>query len=182
MTRTVRGVLIVVVISIACSRAAVRVELHRSVGLLAAGNAQQALERLERLERLGVDAAIVDFDAGMALLQLKRLDEAAVRFRRVAERDAGPFRGEALFAAGNASALAGRYGEAIEAYRETLRMRPEDDDARFNLAWVMMRLNDSQPPPAKAADDALQSLEQLSNPLHLDITKPPATRQQVDAR
>ena len=75
--------------------------------------------------RLARDPMVV----GVARYRQGRYDEAADAFRRAGSR--------ATFNWGGALARAGRYREAIAAYRALLLRDPSDEEARFNLAQVL---------------------------------------------
>ena len=161
------------------------IEMERSSAMLRSGEAQQALDGYERLGTWRADRFTVTLNAAAALLRLKRYDEAASRYRMAAafgsEREQ---LGAAFFGLGNAHALAGRYAEAVEAYRESLRSTPDDDDAKFNLAWVMARLAQAarQPVPQPIPDLDLDALDRLRTPLRLNTSRPPTRRPPADGR
>jgi tetratricopeptide (TPR) repeat protein len=164
-------------------RIATRVALANSVALLAADDAQQSLHILERLRNWGVDSSVIEFNTGVALLQLGRYEEAALSFHLVAKSDVTrERRGAALFGAGNAEAMSSRYNDAAGTYRDSLRMTPDDDDIRFNLAWVMARLNKSQDSPTPIPDPEINKLDRLTAPLRFAAPRLPNTLLPPDSR
>jgi Ca-activated chloride channel homolog len=97
----------------------------------------QAKERYERARRktTGTESdADVRYDLGTALLALGRTDEAAAELRQAARGGAGA---KAFYNLGNAHLQAQRFADAIDAYRQALRLAPEHQDAKWNLELAM---------------------------------------------
>ncbi len=125
---------------------------------LRAGNDLYGKRRFEAaLERYGAAQkpgdARPDFNAGDALYRLEDFEEAAKRFRSLAEDPKAPreMRAAAYYNLGGALVRKGDYAGAVSAYRRAVVLRPEDRDARENLA-VPLRLLKNPPPPKKKCD------------------------------
>jgi predicted O-linked N-acetylglucosamine transferase (SPINDLY family) len=86
---------------------------------------------------VGPQAALAQGDA---LHQGKRYAEAVVAYRRALEGDARLF--EAWYGLGCASASLGAYGDAIDALREAMALRPDALGARCNLAQALFELGE----------------------------------------
>lgn len=106
--------------------------------LLAAGDAAAALERATAAAAAVPRDARVAFLRGVALMDLRRDDEALQQFRRVAQEHpelAEPHNNIALL-----HARAGRLDEALASLQTALRNDPANAAARANLGDVHLRL------------------------------------------
>lgn len=81
-------------------------------------------------------------DRGLALARLEKHDEATVAFRRAAgeAKSSKEVRSEAHYALGNLAMSQHRDFEALEEYRQALRLWPENRDAAWNLSLARRRL------------------------------------------
>lgn len=86
------------------------------------------------------------FNLGAATYQQDRFEEAAGTWAGVAENAALPadVRADAWYNRGNALFGQEQYGEAFEAYKNALRLRPEHEAARHNLALARRREQEQQ--------------------------------------
>jgi tetratricopeptide (TPR) repeat protein len=94
-----------------------------------------------------------NYNAANALDQLGRSNEAieeALRGRNVPEELAPAVE----YALGNHYANAGRYLQAIEAYKQALFADPDDDDAKHNLEVARNRLTPSPTPTLEVPEGA----------------------------
>jgi Ca-activated chloride channel family protein len=129
-----------------------------------AGNPQQMVRRgnqfyengqypeAEKEYRRALEEGLKDpgllYNLGNALYRQGRFEEAARLFEGLSSvSDPGFDRSRAFHNLGNALVESQEYGKGIEAYRNALRLNPEDDDTRHNLEYAMHRLQD--PPPSQ---------------------------------
>lgn len=85
------------------------------------------------------------FNLGNALFRQNNFDEALERFKSTADMTRDRNReARALYNAGNSLLEAGKYGESIPFYQGALRIDPNDDDARYNLAYAMRMMQQQQ--------------------------------------
>ncbi len=86
------------------------------------------------------------FNLGAATYEQDRFEEAAGTWAGVAENPALPadVRADAWYNRGNALYEQEQYGEAFEAYKNALRLRPEHEAARHNLALARRREQEQQ--------------------------------------
>lgn len=99
---------------------------------------------LREEEETDLDAAI--YNLGNTLYEQKRYEEAVTQFNGVVSkvRDRG-IRNKAYHNLGNIYLEQKNYEEAIEMYKEALRLNPNDQDARYNLAYAKKQLeNESE--------------------------------------
>lgn len=80
------------------------------------------------------DSRIAGYNAGTAYYKQQRYDEAGQSFSEYAASAEIPAEASAaLYNLGNTLFQAGKLDESIEAYKQTLRLNPRDEDARHNL-------------------------------------------------
>jgi len=92
------------------------------------------------------------FNLGNALYRQGRLDEAAELFQGLSQFAPGEHeRAYAYHNLGNTFLRSQKYAESIEAYKNSLRINPDDEQTRFNLAYAM-RLLQEQPPQDQGSD------------------------------
>ncbi|MCZ7585065.1 MAG: tetratricopeptide repeat protein [Deltaproteobacteria bacterium] len=75
----------------------------------------------------------LDFNLGAALYKQGKLDDALTAFRKAAKSDDRDVAADARYNAGNALFQQQKLDEAIVEYTETLKLRPDDEDAKYNL-------------------------------------------------
>ncbi len=95
------------------------------------------------------------FNLGNALYMQGRLDEAQEVFDALsygAPSDEG--RASALHNLGNAYLGAGQIPKSIEAYKRALRLMPDEEDTRYNLAYALKLLDEMPPEGEPQQDDA----------------------------
>jgi tetratricopeptide (TPR) repeat protein len=150
----------IVLMSLSAWRLNAWMELKETRALLEAGQFEAALARSDRLSRQWPPSPIPESDAGLALYGLGRFAQASDRF--VAHLEDRPVRDQAWahYNRGNALVRLKRLSEAVEAYKQVLRLDPTDADARFNLVLVETWLN-AQESSSSSSNDA-QSPGQLT--------------------
>jgi len=92
------------------------------------------------------------FNLGNALYRQGRFDEAAELFGGLSQF--APGEREKAFAyhnLGNTFLQSQKYAESVEAYKNALRINPDDDQTRYNLAYAM-RMLEEQPPQDQEGD------------------------------
>lgn len=106
------------------------------------------------------------FNLGNALYRQGRFEEAAEIFGGLSQF--APGEREKAFAyhnLGNTHLQSQKYAESVEAYKNALRINPDDEQTRHNLAYAM-RLLQEQPPQDQEGDgneDQEQEQEQEQN-------------------
>lgn len=110
------------------------------------GNYEKSIERYQR----ALDAAPGSFEAGYnlgnALYKSERFENAEQVMQQVsadtlrAEND----RAEAFYNLGNAQFKQKKYKEALESYKQSLRLNPSDQEAKYNYAYTKRLLDDDK--------------------------------------
>lgn len=106
---------------------------RRGVRDLRARRYDEALAALRagRLDHPG--SAALRFDEGLAHLGKGETDSAYAQYREAMTLSGDRARGAAAYNLGNEAMRAKRFGEAAQDYRESLRLRPSDLDAKRNM-------------------------------------------------
>jgi tetratricopeptide (TPR) repeat protein len=123
--------------------------LEQGGNLLAAGDAEQALELLERASRSLPDEEIAWFNLGLAALKLERWDTAEQALLHATRINPG--RADSFFNRGSALQKLGRCAEAIEALNRTLELAPDKTEAYYYLYACHVELGNDE-----AAQEALR--------------------------
>jgi Ca-activated chloride channel homolog len=104
----------------------------------AEGNYRQA-ENSEKLKD------IATYNLGDALYRQGKFDEAADNFGKVAEQSQDPnLKAKALHNLGNSYLSKQEFGKALDSYKQALRLNPNDDDSRYNLAYARKMIQQQQ--------------------------------------
>lgn len=100
---------------------------------------RRALEANNRSYKAG-------FNLGNALYKQKNFEEAASTWESLAERtDIDPnISSSAWYNSGNAMLQGKKYSDAIEAYKNALKINPKNEEARYNLAYAQKMLKNEQ--------------------------------------
>jgi len=94
-------------------------------------------------------AAVVPYDEGLAHLGRGAADSAAVRFQESARLRGDAPREAALYNLGNLAMRARDYASAARSYREALRLKPKDGDAKRNLEEALRQMRQPNPEDRK---------------------------------
>jgi len=116
--------------------------LEQGGNLLAAGDAEQALELLERASAGLPDDEIVWFNLGLAALKLERWEIAESAFQRATKIN--PERPDSFLNRGSALYRLGRCAEAIEVLERTLKLAPGQTNAYYYLYACHAELGNSE--------------------------------------
>jgi len=85
------------------------------------------------------------FNIGNSLFRRERYDESIREFGAAAEKSTDPAqKASSLYNTGNAHLKAGRYQDAVASYARSLRLRPDDQDAKYNLSYALEKLRQQQ--------------------------------------
>ncbi|HEX6837461.1 MAG TPA: VWA domain-containing protein, partial [Polyangia bacterium] len=111
---------------------------------LAAGKADKALESYDRAVQALPEEPIAHFDRGVALYQLGKFPEAQKEFQRASEGHEPSVKADAYYNMGNAWLKQERFKEALDAYKHTLGLRPDDRRAKWNLELALRKLQEQK--------------------------------------
>ncbi|MFI5006495.1 MAG: VWA domain-containing protein [Solirubrobacterales bacterium] len=119
----------------------------------AGGNHPQALEAFEQAARTRPQDPRGRFNVADGLYKNGKFEEAATLFRSLGEDVASPLAGPSRFNLGNALFQKQDYRGAIQAYRDALRLAPDDLDARRNLEMALRALKEQEEQKKKQQQD-----------------------------
>lgn len=108
------------------------------------GNHPEALRDFEGAAHARPDDPTLRFNLADGLYKNGRYDEAATLFRALGSDPAAPFAPAARFNLGNSLYQKKDYPGAVEAYRDALRLTPDDEDARRNLELALRALKEQK--------------------------------------
>jgi Ca-activated chloride channel homolog len=110
----------------------------------AGGNHPQALASFELAARTRPQDPRGRFNVADGLYKNGKFEEAATLFRSLGEDVASPLAGPSRFNLGNALFQKQDYRGAVQAYRDALRLAPNDLDARRNLELALRALKEQE--------------------------------------
>ena len=85
------------------------------------------------------------FNLGDAMYSQENYEESAKIFNELAERALDPEKkSDVYYNLGNTFLKSEKYKEAIEAYKKSLRLYPDDFDAKYNLEYARKKLKEQQ--------------------------------------
>jgi Ca-activated chloride channel homolog len=112
--------------------------------LLQAGKADDALKAYDRAVQALPEEPIAHFDRGVALYQLGKFPEAQKEFQRASEGHDPSVKADAYYNMGNSLLKQERFKDALDAYKHTLGLRPEDRRAKWNLELALRKLQEQK--------------------------------------
>jgi tetratricopeptide (TPR) repeat protein len=110
-----------------------------------AGKYQEAEKAYRKAAELHPKAFEANFNTGDALYRQGKYEDAAAQFQALEGQGSKDQQAAAWHNLGNSLMKAEKYSEAVEAYKKSLRLQPNDEDTRFNLSWALQKLK-TQPP------------------------------------
>jgi len=98
-----------------------------------------------KAEEANKDSYIARYNTSTALYQQENMEESGKRFAElIAEAPDDSEEAKLLHNLGNVLLNGQKYQEAAEAYKKSLRLNPEDEDTRYNLAYALEKLREQQ--------------------------------------
>lgn len=138
-------------------------DFERGNRLYRQGRFAEAVEAYESALESGRDSPELRYNLGTALLRLGRYEDAEPHFLAALAAVDPELRERTLYNLGNRFLSDARRAAdpeargrlldaAVEAYKQALRIRPEDEDAKWNLELALQDLED-QPPSQSGGSD-----------------------------
>jgi Ca-activated chloride channel family protein len=93
-------------------------------------------------------SSVLHFNAGDASFMMRELPKAEASYSEAAKTANPILRGASHYNRGNALFYEGKWADAVEAYKDSLRANPQDEDAKYNLGIALKALKN--PPPPKS--------------------------------
>ncbi len=107
-------------------------------------NHEAALEYYMKAQGLDSTHAVPHFNAGDAFYRMGKFPEGAKEFLRSAASQTDSVAAMSYYNLGNSMLKANDLQSAIEAYKRSLLMDPDDEDAKYNLELAMRMLEQQQ--------------------------------------
>ncbi len=124
-----------------------------------AGDPEKALQRYQEAQGLDSTFAVPHFNAGDALYRMGDYRNGAMEFLRSSSSDADSIKAMSYFNLGNTMFKAGDLQSAVEAYKRSLLLAPEDLDAKYNLE-LALKMRDQQEQQQDQQDQQDQESQQ----------------------
>lgn len=121
-----------------------RERTERALAELEAGDAEAAARKLAGAARIRPDDPLVRFNAGAGELAAGDPGAAAGQLARSVEGAEGELKARALYNLGNAQLAQEDYPAAVAAYKDSLRLLPDQGDAKHNLEIALARLEEQR--------------------------------------
>lgn len=94
-----------------------------------------------------------DFNLGDAFYKQKKYAEAAQQFQKIAEKTTDKeLKANSYHNLGNSLLQAEKYQESVNAYKQSLKINPTDNETRYNLAYAKKMLQQQQEQENKDKD------------------------------
>jgi tetratricopeptide (TPR) repeat protein len=101
------------------------------------GSYDGAIRAYQSAQVIEPDNGLLYFNAAQAYSGAERIDEAEAALQQAIQRGDEQLASTAHYNLGNLYFQTGDYETAIEAYRESLRLNPSNEDARYNLEFAL---------------------------------------------
>lgn len=103
---------------------------------------QSALEAYRKVQVKNPDAPEVLYDLGTTLYKVDSFQESAQDLETAVKTTQDPqLKARALYNQGNVQYRLGNFEEAIDSYKKTLELDPNDKDAKYNLEFLQKQKN-----------------------------------------
>jgi tetratricopeptide (TPR) repeat protein len=127
-----------------------------------AGDHDMALERYREAQDLDSTFAVPHFNAGDALYRLGNYQEGALEFLRSSTAAVDSVKAMSYYNLGNTMFRAGDMQSAVEAYKRSLLLDPEDQDAKHNLE-LALKMQEQQEQQKQEQEGQQQQEQQQQN-------------------
>jgi len=156
--------------------------------LIAKGNFQEALKSYNAASGEHPENPAVDYDKGIASYKIamkdsaskqQKLEEAASAFLSAIDRAGSEnkdLKAKSFYNLGNVYFAQERYKEAVEAYRQSLKLMPGYEDAAFNLSVALKKIEEQ-----KKKEEEQKKQEEKENKENQNQEKKPDENQKDDS-
>ena len=103
-----------------------------------------ALTAYQEAQSLSPELAIPHYNAANAHYRTEGYDQARQELEQTLVKDSGNLSQNSLYNLGNTFFQSQQFEEAIEAYKEALRLKPDDIEAKHNLELALQQLQQQQ--------------------------------------
>lgn len=97
------------------------------------------------------------YNLGNSLYRQNKLDEAIKSFEEAVQKsETKQAQAQAYYNLGDAYLKSQKYEEAVKSFTESLKLRPDDQDAKYNLSYALAKLRDQQQQQKNQKNDKKQ--------------------------
>ncbi len=105
-----------------------------------------------------------DYNIANTLYKQKKYKEASEEYDKLVQKNTDPQKRADLFHnLGNSQLMANDFEKSVESYKNSLRIRPDDEDTRYNLAYALQKLKEQQQQQQNDQDKNKQNKDQDKN-------------------
>ena len=109
------------------------------------GDYIQAMDLYDQAKEIDPSMEIAEYNSADVLYQEKKYEEAIEKYSTLAETlEDEKLKSKALHNLGNSFLEAQQYDQSVKAFKQSLKLNPEDEDTRYNLAYAMNKLKQQQ--------------------------------------
>ena len=125
------------------------------------GDFSEAEVQFRKAENINQESYEAEFNTGAALYGQEKFEETVKQYQSLLDQtDDKDKTAQIWHNIGNSLLEAQQYAPSIEAYKNSLRKNPSDDDTRYNLAYAKQKLNEQQQQQEQDQQDQNQDKEQ----------------------
>ena len=125
------------------------------------GNFPEAEVQFRKAESINQESYEAEFNTGTALYEQEKYEETVKQYEALLPQTDDTEKSARIWHnIGNSLLEAQQYGPSIEAYKNSLRRDPTDDDTRYNLAYARQKLNEQQQQQQENQDQENQGQDQ----------------------
>lgn len=109
------------------------------------GNFDQAISKYKQAVQKGADKNLANYNIGTAYYKAGKQDSALMHWQTVATTDQDKeLQARTWHNIGNSFVKQGSLDKAVDAYKNSLKLNPKDEDTRYNLAYAQRKLQAQQ--------------------------------------
>ena len=109
------------------------------------GDFSEAEVQFRKAENINQESYVAEFNTGAALYGQEKFEETVKQYQSLLDQtDDKDKTAQIWHNIGNSLLEAQQYAPSIEAYKNSLRKNPDDDDTRYNLAYAKQKLKEQQ--------------------------------------
>lgn len=110
-----------------------------------AGDFSDAEVQFRKATDVNAHSFEADFNTGAALYEQEKYEETVKQYEPLVQRSSDPAElAQIWHNMGNSLLEAQQYEPSIEAYKNSLRLKPDDMDTKYNLAYAKQKLQEQQ--------------------------------------
>lgn len=132
---------------------------------------QEALKKYTEAQLSLPESLELHYNIGNVLYKEGRYDEAAGEYAQSIFSDRKDLKAYSYFNRGNAQFMQNDFQGAVDSYIESLKINPQDKDAKNNLELALQKLQESQEPSNQQKQDSSRTQRQKDQPKEKQETK-----------